>query len=203
MFKNGPPLTVIRAFVGVRIDPDMAQRISAVQSQLKRSLAGVRWVGRENLHFTLKFLGPVKEEKVVPIMNALEQALRAMPRFSIVGRGIGVFPDIRRARVLWVGLEGKALGSLAMEVEKALEPIGFTREKREFRPHLTIGRWRSFDGRSDLLRQEIERWKGHDFGESWVEEVVFFQSVLKAEGAVYSPLEVIPLGGQPGSNDEI
>jgi 2'-5' RNA ligase len=104
-----------------------------------------------------------------------------------------VFPDIRRARVLWVGLEGKTLGSLAMEVETALEPIGFAREKRDFRPHLTIGRWRDLSTQSEKLKQEIERWKDYDFGESWVEEVVFFQSVLKPEGAVYSPLHVISL----------
>ena len=184
---------MIRAFVGVRIDPNVVQKISEAQSQLKRSLIGIRWVGRENLHFTLKFLGAVKEEKVAPIANGLEQALRAIPRFSIIGRGIGVFPDIRRARVLWVGLEGKTLGSLAMEVETALEPIGFAREKRDFRPHLTIGRWRDLSTQSEKLKQEIERWKDYDFGESWVEEVVFFQSVLKPEGAVYSPLHVISL----------
>lgn len=178
----------------------MAQEISEVQFQLKRSLTGIRWVGLENLHFTLKFLGPVQEEKVVPIRNALEQALSAIPRFSIIGRGIGVFPDIRRARVLWAGLEGKPLGPLAVEVETALEPIGFAREKRAFRPHLTIGRWRNFDGQSKRLNQEIERWKDCDFGESWVEEVVFFQSVLKPQGAVYSPLKVITLGGRPPPN---
>ena len=169
---------MIRAFVGIRIGPHMAQEISEVQFQLKRSLTGIRWVGLENLHFTLKFLGPVQEEKVVPIMNALEQALSAIPRFSIVGRGIGVFPDIRKARVLWAGLEGKPLGPLAVEVETALEPIGFAREKRAFRPHLTIGRWRNFDGQSERLKQEIERWKDCDFGESWVEEVVFSKASL-------------------------
>lgn len=193
---------MIRAFVGVRIDPDMAQKISGVQSQLNRGLKGIRWVRREKLHFTLKFLGPVNEEKVVPIMNALEQSLRSIPRFFIIGRGIGVFPDIKRARVLWAGLEGKSLGPLVTEVEATLEPIGFAREKRGFKPHLTIGRWRSFDGSSELLRQEIERWKDYDFGESRVEEVVFFESVLKPEGAVYSPLRVIPLSAQPGSNNE-
>ncbi len=161
---------------------------------------GIRWVRRENLHFTLKFLGAVKEEKVASIINALEQTIHAVPRFPINGRGIGVFPDIRKARVLWAGFVGEALVSLAMEVEKTLEPVGFEREKRAFRPHLTIGRWRNFDGRSEMLKQEIERWKDHDFGESWVEEVVFFQSILKPEGAVYSPLRVISLADRLSPN---
>jgi 2'-5' RNA ligase len=174
----------------------MAQKISQVQSQFGRSLKGVRWVGQENLHFTLKFLGEIKEEQVAPIASALEHVLGTVPRFPIVGRGIGVFPDIKRARVLWVGLEGKALAALAMGVETALEPLGFAREKREFSPHLTIGRWHHFDSHGDSLRREIERWKERDFGVSRVNEVIFFQSVLKSEGAVYMPLRVITLGGQ-------
>lgn len=179
--------------MGVRIDPNVAQKISAVQTQLKRKLPGVRWVGRENLHFTLKFLGPIEEAKNELITEALEGALRLFPRFPILARGIGVFPDIRRARVLWVGLEGNSLASLAAGVEKALEPIGFERGKRGFKPHLTIGRWRSFDGRAELLRDELENWKGYDFGQSWVNEVVFFQSILKSEGAVYNLLRIIRL----------
>lgn len=187
---------MIRAFIGVRIDPDMAQKISEIQSQLRRSLTGIRWIEKENLHFTLKFLGAVKEEKVASITEALEHALRSIPRFPIIGRGIGVFPDIRKAKILWAGLEGKSLEPLAMAVESALEAMGFVREKRAFQPHLTIGRWRNFDGRSERLKEEIERWRDHEFGESWVKEVVFFQSILKPEGALYSPLQIIPLGGQ-------
>jgi len=187
---------VIRAFVGVRIDPDMARKISEVQSQLKQSLPGIRWVSPEALHFTLKFLGAVKEEKVVPIVDALHAMVRATPRFSIVGRGIGVFPDVRKARILWVGLAAEPLAPLAMEVEKALEPIGFAPEKRSFRPHLTIGRWRNFDGQWELLQREIQRWGQYDFGETRVEEVVLFQSILRPEGAVYSPLRLIPLSQQ-------
>lgn len=193
MVKNGPPLAVIRAFVGVRIDPNVAEKISAVQTQLEHRLSGIRWVGRENLHFTVKFLGPVEEAQIAPIAEALERACRPFPRFAILARGMGVFPDIRRARVLWVGLEGQGLVSLAAGVETALEAIGFAREKRGFQPHLTIGRWRSFNGQPELLGKELESWKGHNFGRSWVEEAVFFQSVLKAEGATYHPLSVIRL----------
>jgi 2'-5' RNA ligase len=85
---------------------------------------------------------------------------------------------------------------IAMAVESALEAMGFVREKRAFKPHLTIGRWRNFDGRSERLKDEIDRWRDHKFGESWVREVVFFQSILKPEGTLYSPLQIIPLSGQ-------
>jgi len=121
----------------------MIQKISEVQSQLQESLTGIRWVVQENLHFTLKFLGSVEDNKIAPIMQALGQALQPVQCFSLGGKGIGVFPNIRRARVLWIGLQGQGLHRLAEEVETALEPLGFAREKRDFAPHLTIGRWRN------------------------------------------------------------
>jgi 2'-5' RNA ligase len=94
---------------------------------------------------------------------------------------------------LWIGLEGKELSNLASKVEKALEPLGFGPEKRDFKPHLTLGRWRQFDRPSRQLGEELERWKGHEFGESTVAEVIFFQSELKQEGAIYHPLTVVNL----------
>ncbi|MFQ5849024.1 MAG: RNA 2',3'-cyclic phosphodiesterase [Candidatus Binatia bacterium] len=184
---------MIRAFVGVRIAPKMAQKVSEVQSQLKRSLTGIRWVAQENLHFTLKFLGSVEEERIAAIIKALERGLQHVQPFSLMSRGIGVFPDIKRARVLWVGLQGQELQALAQEVETILEPLGFPREKRGFMPHLTIGRWRNFDPQGERFKEEIERWRNYDFGQIRVEEVVFFQSVLKPNGVVYSPLQVISL----------
>ncbi len=187
---------MIRAFVGVRIDPKMTQKISEVQSQLTRSLTGIRWVVQENLHFTLKFLGAVEEEKITSIIKAVGRVVRPARPFSLTAGGIGVFPDIRKPRVLWVGLEAQGLQTLSQKVEAALEPLGFAPEKRGFKPHLTIGRWRNFTAKAQRLREEIDHWKDQDFGQSTVEEVVIFQSILKPNGAVYSPLQIITLGTQ-------
>jgi 2'-5' RNA ligase len=186
---------VIRAFVAIKIDPVVAQRISEIQSKLDKTLGGIRWVRPENLHLTLKFLGQVDDDKVTTIADSLERALHSMPRFSVSCSGLGVFPDIRRAKVLWVGLEGKPLISLAAMVEDALAPLGFAREKREFKPHLTIGRWRDSAGRPDALRRELESGQKQDFGSSRMNEVILFQSVLKPTGAVYTPLKVFTLAG--------
>jgi len=174
----------------------MIQKISEVQSQLQESLTGIRWVAQENLHFTLKFLGSVEDKKIAPIMQVLEEALRPVQCFSLVGKGIGVFPNIKRARVLWIGLQGQGLHRIAEEVETALEPMGFPREKRDFAPHLTLGRWRNPGLEPQKLREQIERRQDYDFGQSQVEEVVLLQSVIKPTGAVYSPLGVIRLSDQ-------
>jgi 2'-5' RNA ligase len=184
---------VVRAFVAIKIDPGVAERISEFQSKLDKTLGGIRWVGPESQHLTLKFLGEVEDDKVAPIAESLERALHSMPRFSVSCRGLGVFPDIRRAKVLWVALEGKPIATLAAMVEDALAPLGFAREKREFKPHLTIGRWRESAGRPEVLRRELESGQKQDFGSSWISEVILFQSVLRPTGAVHTPLKVFPL----------
>jgi 2'-5' RNA ligase len=184
---------VIRAFIAVEIDPQTVQEISAVLAQLEPDLPGIRWVIPANFHFTLKFLGHIEESKIGPVADALERQLHPFPRFTINAKGLGVFPDLKRPRVLWVGLEGNGLAALASKVERALEPLGFALEKRAFTPHLTVGRWRQFDGSEKKLAQELESWKRFNFGESKVAAVIFFQSVLKPQGAAYLPLKTVAL----------
>jgi RNA 2',3'-cyclic 3'-phosphodiesterase len=184
---------VIRAFLAVDIDPQTVKKISEALVRLKPGVPGIRWVSLTNFHFTLKFLGDIEETKANSIADALEVELRPFPRFTINAKGLGVFPDIKRPRVLWIGLEGKELRDLASKVEKAMEPLGFMPEKREFKPHLTVGRWREFVGSSKTLGEELEKWKSYEFGESAVAEVIFFRSVLKPEGAIYHPLKIVAL----------
>lgn len=184
----------MRAFVGIRIDPEVARRIREAQAQLGKQLRGLRWVKDTSLHLTLKFLGEIPEERVAAAGDALERATQGRERFVFGCRGLGLFPDIKRPKVLWAGLDGERLVPLAAAVEERLAEVGFPREWREFKPHLTIGRWREFDGRTDLLRQQLEGWSNHDFGTSPANEVIFFQSVLKPGGAVHTPLKVFPLG---------
>lgn len=191
---------MIRVFVGVRIDPKVAQRIAAVQAALRPRLPGVRWVAENNYHFTLKFLGAVNENRIPEITNALTAALAPFTLFVVSARGVGVFPDIRKPRVIWVGLESKELAALAREVESAMERIGFARETRSFQPHLTLGRWRDPVKPDTELRREIELRRDEVFGDSVVKEVVLFQSTLKPGGAVYSALEIFPLGKRGGED---
>lgn len=184
---------MIRAFVGVKLDSLIIQRMAALAAQLKLRLPEVRWVPGENLHFTLKFLGEIEEEQISSIANTLDGALRPFPRFAINAKGVGVFPDLKRARVLWVGLERDNLGKLASRVDTALESLGFARETRAFAPHLTIGRWRQAHGSPAELGKQLEQWKAYEFGSSTVEQVILFQSVLDRHGATYHPLKVFPL----------
>ena len=91
---------MIRAFIAVRIDSKTLENISAVTSQLKRRLPGVRWVAKENIHLTLKFFGQIDETQIEPISQMLEVVIRPFPRFTINAKGLGVFPDFKKPRVL-------------------------------------------------------------------------------------------------------
>ncbi len=185
---------MIRVFIAVNIEPHIIGEIAETIVQLRQAIPEVRWVEPDKIHLTIKFLGDINPTQVNPIASALEEALKLFPRFTISAQGLGVFPAIRRPRVLWVGLEGGQLVKLAAQVETALRPLGFGPEERAFQPHLTIGRWRRFDGASKKLSEELARWSRHEFGASQVEAVTLFQSVLKSDGALHQPLRVIAIG---------
>lgn len=188
---------MIRAFIAVEIAPDTITRIGAVIERLKPRSAAIRWVGAGNFHLTLKFLGNIDESQIEPIGAALFDALHLFPRLTINAKGLGVFPNPRRPRVLWVGLVGNEIVSLQAKVELALTPLGIAPEEKKFTPHLTIGRWRHGERTDGTLEQELGRWSDYEFGVSPIDEVILFQSDLKPAGAIYRRLKVVALKPDP------
>jgi 2'-5' RNA ligase len=180
---------MIRAFIAAEIDQPVAGRILDAIDELRPKISHIRWTLRTNCHLTLKFLGAVEEPQIDAIGAALERELSLFPRCTIHAKGLGVFPDAKRPRILWVGIEGKSLAALAEKVEAALAPLGYEREKRIFMPHLTIGRWREFTRSTRQLRGVLEQWRDYEFGHSLVCEVKLFQSILTSEGARYRLLK--------------
>jgi len=191
---------VIRAFIAVDLDDPVIEKVCNVVEILKPRITEIRWLRKENLHLTLKFLGNIAESQVEPITAALRHPLGLFSPCTISAKGLGVFPDFRRPKILWVGLTGDQLVQLAAEIESALMPLGFTPENRAFTPHLTIGRWREGSRPAKNLRQEIDSLNDFEFGACAVRQIVLFQSVLKPEGATYSELRTIQLGTELGGN---
>ena len=187
---------VIRAFIAVEISPTTVAHILSAIADLKPKLPAVRWVAPANFHLTLKFLGDIEARQLEAIGDVLELAITPFPRCIINAKGLGVFPGLRQPRILWVGFIGDELTQLAERVNTALLPLGFAGETRGFAPHLTIGRWRQPDRRTANLREEIARWRDHDFGATLVDRLILFQSVLKPPGAVHSKLKVFKLNDQ-------
>ena len=111
--------------------------------------------------------------------------------------GLGFFPNARRPRVFWAGVEADPqLAELAAAIEAKLAPLGIPAEKREFHPHLTLARFDSPQG-TDALRAAVEALNAPEFGSAIFEEFYLYRSVLKPSGAEYTRLETYPFHREP------
>ena len=139
----------MRIFLAVFPSPQVQAAAFVAIERMRRPNDGVSWVKRENLHYTMRFLGEQDEDGVTRAIAAAREAAAAHAPFAARLGVAGAFPSARRARVLWLGLDEGAerLVALARDLERALEAHGFERAERPFSAHLTIGRAR--DGGAD------------------------------------------------------
>lgn len=183
----------MRLFVALDLEAGILSSLQALMSELKSTRADIRWVRPEGMHLTLKFIGEVKEEMRPRIEKALRQVASAEP-VRLNFRGLGFFPNPRRPRVLWVGVEASEnLAPLAVEIEAALEPLGIRPEKRDFKPHLTLGRFKGSKGLS-RLQEKIRSLPATEFGQQEARAFFLYQSRLSPQGAQYTRLAEFPLG---------
>jgi RNA 2',3'-cyclic 3'-phosphodiesterase len=184
----------MRLFVAVDIPEDVREAVAALVGKLRHACGSARWVHVEGLHITLKFIGWTSPEDA----EKIKSALAAVPFPAPIGmkfRGLGFFPNERRPRVLWAGIEAPPeLAALAVAVESALLPLGIPREDRSFSPHLTLAR---FDSPSGLrrLHAAIESAGDIEFGSCIATEFYLYQSVLKRGGAEYTRVATFPSAG--------
>ena len=194
-------MKVIRTFVAVPVSEDIRGRVTGVLEQLAKLTSGVKWVAPENLHVTLKFLGGVREDRIGDVCAAVERAIEGAAPFDLSIAGVGAFPNPRRARVVWVGVqEGqRQLAELAERIDAELAKLGFEREKRPFAAHVTIGRVR--EGRSpEGLSAGIDEADAGELGAQRVASVAVMQSDLRREVPVYTALRVVQLGKVEADN---
>jgi len=191
---------MVRSFIAVNLAAGVVERLNALRRELSALDADVRWVREEGLHCTLKFLGEVEEPRLAEIEAVLRAALASVRAFPVRSRGVGVFPSWREPRIVWAGLQdgdaAQGIVALAREIEAAVEPLGFAREKRALHPHVTLGRVRSKKGWK-AVEQRMRAEAGTDFGVSRTEQVVLYRSQLGRGGSVYSPLAIVALA--PGA----
>jgi 2'-5' RNA ligase len=176
---------IVRSFVAVPLPGAVQQEIAEAARALALDLPGVKWSKKpENLHVTLKFLGPVSEARLAEIGAALSAALASVPRFDFAMRAFGAFPTAARANVLFAGVDergARGLAAVAEIVESVLERFGFPREARSFTGHVTVGRSKKgVDARAALAP-----WTERVFGAVPVDEVHVYESRLGGEGSTY------------------
>ena len=180
---------MLRAFVAVEMPGPVRKALEEVQSGLKQLNIRARWVRPENIHLTLKFLGNIPAGHVPSIGEVLRVVAQAHGRFSLAAAGLGVFPDIRHPKIIWVGLTSRpeALTPLQQDLDGRLAALGFPREEKPFRGHLTIGRFRA-EGFPGPVADAVKRHAAAEFGTFAVDEIVLMKSDLRPEGPLYEPL---------------
>jgi 2'-5' RNA ligase len=194
-------LIVIRSFVAIEIPKTMRIDLSEHIAHLKQDIPTrmIRWVRPEGIHLTLKFLGDVSIDSIDQISATLIGICSEQLPFNIKVSEFGCFPNFRRPRILWIGVQDLStrLADLHGEIESGLSKLGFEREARRFHPHLTIGRVKRFRDRVEFqdLATALEDVKIGDIGQLHVNEVSLMKSDLKPTGAVYSRLLAARLGG--------
>lgn len=191
----------LRAFIAVPIPGPVAAFLGQIQARLRSPAMPIRWVATGNIHLTLKFLGDIAPAKVPAIAARMDTATAAESSFRLHARRVGVFPNRRNARVIWVGLDGDVgrLITLQADLASALEAIGFGQEDRRFQPHLTIGRSR---GRIDAqtLGEALGPLQEIASDAFAVDRLMLFKSELTPAGAQYTRLHVSPLAIKPPSD---
>ena len=189
----------LRLFVAIELPGEVQAVLDRLVGRLRTAALGpVRWLPARNVHLTLKFLGNVPARRVDRLAEALRQGAQALRPFELELSTLGVFPDRRSPRVVWLGLGGdvEALRGVRQVVERRMEELGFPAEARPFSPHLTLARVKGRPGPQELARlhQALDEGGGVERAAFRPAGIAVMESRLTPSGAVYRRLREIPFG---------
>ena len=189
----------IRSFIAIELPDEAKKGLTRLRKELERDENRfVKWADSGGIHLTLKFLGNIPSRRVPEIIKAMEGAAHGIYPFHLEISGLGAFPSLRQARILWVGIGGEMdkLTKLQQNIDSALVTLGFAKEERSFVPHLTLARVRQ--GASPLERKSFgELVDSIDFEDKYninVGAISLMRSHLFPTGAVYTCLSTVRLG---------
>jgi len=180
----------LRTFIAIPLPENVISFISGIQERVKAYGFKASWSRPEGIHLTLKFLGDIDSGDAEIAGEAMSQAVKESLPLSLAAKGLGVFPGIKRPRVIWVGLKGDTfpLIELQKKIEEHLKAAGFPKEDRPFRGHLTLAR---IKGETDpkKLAEAMKKFGEAESETFTADQVVLFRSELKPSGAVYTRLK--------------
>lgn len=184
----------MRLFLGIPIPKAHKRSIEKAIEPLRHEITDARWVPRENWHATVKFLGNTDDHRFDEVIEVAKAAALKTKRFSTHLGKFGCFSSCRRARVLWVSLydPDDVMAYLAARLDKKLGKLGFRKESRKLRPHITVGRLRQ----PRSVEQEVQAAGPFDLDDTPFEisEIVAYESHLSPKGATYTEADRVPLG---------
>ena len=182
---------MIRSFIAFDIDSEsVIKRLSEVQKTLVNTSADLKIVESQNIHVTMRFLGDISPNMIDPIHGEMEKV--SFAPFEIELRGLGAFPTLRYARVVWAGIKGGAekLTDIFDQLEPRLLRLGFRPDPKGFSPHLTIARVKSGRNKAELIHA-IQELENYQFGMIKANCLKLKKSVLTPRGPIYSTLKEV------------
>ncbi len=186
----------MRLFLAIELPQTLLDALESAIAPLHADSPEIAWVPVAKRHLTLKFLGGVSEERLDRIVAFMDAVARQHRTFSMQVEGIGAFPNFRRARVVWIGVEQEArLELLQHDLELASHTDGFEMEGGAFRPHVTLARVRTpLD--VERARRLARAARTVDFSATVeVREMTLFESTLAQSGATYRRVHAAQLAG--------
>ncbi len=187
-FKMSEP---IRSFIAFDIDNDMVlKQLSNIQERLAKTGADLKLVKLENIHITVRFLGNIQLNMAEKIYDEMEQI--AYDPFEVEIRGVGAFPTLKYARVVWAGIQKSAdkLEAVFNQLEPRLQKLGFKPDAKGFSPHITIARVRTGCNKTELSRC-LSELTSYEFGVLKISCLKLKKSVLTPRGPLYSTLKEV------------
>jgi RNA 2',3'-cyclic 3'-phosphodiesterase len=191
-------MALIRAFIAVELPEGLKKELAGLEMLLnKNSPPVVKWVDPKSIHVTLKFLGEISEASIDELMLAIEESAQGVPPFKLEVAGVGAFPNLSRAQVVWVGVKGELekITQLQKRIESNTEQLGFPRESRAFTPHLTIGRVRNEASLNERTRlgKILTETKFTALTNIETASINLMKSQLTPAGAIYTSISSVKL----------
>lgn len=178
-----------RLFIAINLPMELKKQLAVLEQELKYKYCNVKWVTEENFHLTIKFLGEVPVDTFDEVIEGIKAGIEAIESFNISFKKLGVFPKKDKAKVIWLGVDkGKEdVVNLFNKIESALAKVGFKKETKAYKPHLTMGRSR------EPQFIDIDKFPNNFEGICRVKSVDLMMSNLTHKGAVYTLIESVDL----------
>jgi len=187
----------IRSFIAIELPDEFRLELGQLEARLKSAKQSwVKWVNPYSIHLTLKFLGNIAIDRTGEITRAMEEAAQGVPPFHLEVKDLGVFPNLKRVQVAWVGISGEIdkLGRLQQGIESNLARLGFAPESRAFTPHLTLARLHNRASPDERQRfGQLIADTRFEAGTIKVDAINLMRSQLAREGAIYSQISSVRL----------
>lgn len=184
----------MRLFIAIPLAPEIEAKIASLMTELKKHDGAVKWVEPNNLHFTLRFLGETTEAKLPQLKSAISEIASRYQKIETKIDMLSAFPNLRQPRAIWCGIASglEALKLIVSEIENAVITIGFSKEEKAFKAHLTLGRVRDGADATKLANHLIP-YRLIPIPIS-LDRIVLFKSTLTPTGPIYERLHTSELG---------